>query len=233
MKAKFPHETIMFDLGETLFEPLARENGRRNLEIALSELGLPTLSEGVYNTHAQVRKQVAITFQSKPFFLHREFVAQAFRLTCEALKLDYTGKDVSSYCESQRISVTQNLRPREDCLTTLGALRNQNKVIAIVSNIDDDWLEPLTERYSLKDYVDLILSSETATSCKPHAGIFLEACRLLKTQPEQVLFVGDDEVNDIQGANRIGMTTVLFDENQDSEGTEANATITSLKQLVD
>ena len=43
---------------------------------------------------------------------------------------------------------------------------------------------------------------------KPDAAIFLEACRLLDVAPGDAVYVGDDVLLDVQGAQRAGMRAV-------------------------
>ncbi|WP_069804285.1 TIGR01458 family HAD-type hydrolase [Thermogemmatispora onikobensis] len=44
---------------------------------------------------------------------------------------------------------------------------------------------------------------------KPERAFFAEAVRLLGTEPEETLMVGDDLVNDVQGARRAGLRALL------------------------
>ncbi|MFT6989276.1 MAG: putative hydrolase of the HAD superfamily [Paraglaciecola sp.] len=42
---------------------------------------------------------------------------------------------------------------------------------------------------------------------KPHQSAFKHSCMALGTEPHQTLMVGDDQVNDIQGAVKVGLKT--------------------------
>jgi putative hydrolase of the HAD superfamily len=55
-----------------------------------------------------------------------------------------------------------------------------------------------------------VLSSEFAQSCKPDPGIFSEALRRAECAPHEALFVGDSLQQDIAGANRLGLRSVLI-----------------------
>lgn len=199
----------MFDLGDTLFEPLPREYGERNLLEFARQVGIQQSDQSVIECFAQVKREVASAFAERTFYEHREFIATAFKTYCQSLDKD--GSPVAdAYANAQRDDVIDHLLPRSDCFSTLAELKRRDYRLGIVSNIDDDWLEPLIERWQLTQRVDGILSSETARSCKPDRTIFQLACEQHACLPSQVVFVGDDEINDIRGAKDAGMTSVLY-----------------------
>lgn len=55
----------------------------------------------------------------------------------------------------------------------------------------------------------IVISSEVGWR-KPAAEFFTETCRRAGCAPEQMLYVGDDPVNDREGAARAGLKSVLF-----------------------
>jgi putative hydrolase of the HAD superfamily len=102
------------------------------------------------------------------------------------------------------------MKLREDCIPTLRALRERDLYLSIVSNIDDDYLFPLVEKWGLDQLLDHWTSSEEAKSCKPDPGFFELALQKSGVPAERVLFVGDSPEHDIQGARNMGMTSVLI-----------------------
>ena len=230
MKARGP--VVLFDLGETLFEPLPREFGERNLLTFARQVEVSESDQTVIETFAKAKARVANQFASRSFFTHHEFIATAFTACCESLgKNGSAAADV--YATAQRDDVVENLSPRTDCFSTLYELNRRGHRLGIVSNIDDDWLTSLIDRWKLTDRVDGILSSQTARSCKPDQRIFQLACEQHACTPAQVVFVGDDEVNDIRGANDAGMTSVLYrDPSEQSIATLADHTIRQLSDVL-
>ncbi len=227
-----PRSIVLFDLGETLFEALPRGFGQRNLLKFARKAGVTDPDQTVIDTFAKAKTEIAGRFVTRAFYKHREFIETAFTASCNKL-----GKDgypqANAYASAQRDDVIQHLSPRKDCFSTLAVLHERGHRLGIVSNIDDDWLAPLIERWKLSEHVDTILSSETAKSCKPDQRIFNLACEHLDCSPSQVLFVGDDEINDVHGANRAGMTSVLFREaNENATATVADYTIHRLSDLL-
>ena len=67
---------------------------------------------------------------------------------------------------------------------------------------------------------------------KPQVEIFDLACQQLDVLPEQCVFVGDNEIADIQGAKNAGMKTILFDSEQKQISTEADHCVQSFQEIL-
>ncbi len=83
-------------------------------------------------------------------------------------------------------------------------------MLGLVSNIDEAQLADLAVAGRIGPHLDWMLSSEKAGSCKPHRGIFEQALRRAGCAPHEALFVGDTLRQDVAGANRAGMRSVLL-----------------------
>jgi HAD superfamily hydrolase (TIGR01509 family) len=99
---------------------------------------------------------------------------------------------------------------RDGVVDTLQALRARGLHVGMVSNIDDDQLEHLIDVAGLRPYFDSLLSSEAAGACKPAPAIYTEALRRAGCAAGDALFVGDTLAQDIAGANRAGLRSVLI-----------------------
>jgi putative hydrolase of the HAD superfamily len=62
----------------------------------------------------------------------------------------------------------------------------------------------------LRNAFDSLLSSESAGACKPAPAIFAEALRRAGCAASDALFVGDTLAQDVAGANRAGIRSVLI-----------------------
>lgn len=225
--------TVLFDFGETLFEPLPERFETRNLLNVKQGVHLDMPDQEFLKDFRAYKRQVVERFAERPFFFHREMIATALRLYLGSLSMEVSPEAIDSYCDAQRRAVISNLRPRADCVPTLTRLRSRGLQLGIVSNIDNAWLDPLIVRFQLDAWFDLIFTSEMAKSCKPDKKIFNEATRRLKCDAEQCLFVGDSERNDIMGANSVGMTSVLLRTNPSHERSQAALVVESLAEVVD
>ena len=107
----------------------------------------------------------------------------------------------------------------------LDALRARSLKLAIVSNTAlPEWLlAPAFERQGLRERVDAIVLSSEVGKRKPHPAIFERALDELAVRPGRGLFVGNARYQDVLGAKRAGMRTVLarwFDDDDNPEGGE-------------
>ncbi|MGH8598907.1 MAG: HAD family hydrolase, partial [Gammaproteobacteria bacterium] len=102
------------------------------------------------------------------------------------------------------------LEIKPDCHATLAALKANGFYLSIVSNIDDEMLEPIVAREGLAQHLNHWTSSEAAQSCKPHRRFFEICLEKSGLAARDVLFVGDSPEHDIEGANAVGMRTALI-----------------------
>lgn len=91
------------------------------------------------------------------------------------------------------------------------------------------------EQIGLKDYFEVIIVSEEVGIKKPDKRIFELVANKLKINPQKCLFVGDQPLNDVVGAQQAGMKGVWLEGfaewNMDSE--KPSYCIQSLSQLKD
>jgi putative hydrolase of the HAD superfamily len=81
--------------------------------------------------------------------------------------------------------------------------------VALVSNFDDGKAcRRLLRDRGLLPYLDAVLISEEVGLRKPHPFIFREAARLVDCPCEEMLFVGDNPIDDIDGCRAVGMRPV-------------------------
>jgi epoxide hydrolase-like predicted phosphatase len=67
--------------------------------------------------------------------------------------------------------------------------------------------------YALEELCDVVVYSHEEGMTKPHPRIYELVCQRLGANPGEAMFVDDSEVC-ISGAKRVGMTTVLFRDTQ-------------------
>jgi len=204
---------IFFDLGGTLFSnrqipvacmPVLKEAAER-LGV---EGGLPNLGRAFVEATRLTNER----YLSRPYYLHRDLFIDTAAHMREVLGLDACAEFGAWFYEAQRAVMTRQMVLREDCIETLGALRAHGLKLLLVSNIDEDFLVPMLENLGLRPYLDDWVSSEAARSCKPDAGIFRLALSRAMCEPDEVLFVGDSRIHDIQGARALGIASVLISE---------------------
>jgi len=92
----------------------------------------------------------------------------------------------------------------------LDSLRERGLATGLVSNaFDPGWLlhEDLA-RMGLAERLDAAVFSSEVGKRKPHPAIFEAVLERLDVAPGDALFVGDRRLEDVQGAKKLGMTTV-------------------------
>lgn len=115
-----------------------------------------------------------------------------------------------------------------DVVEVLRALRRERFPMAIVSNWQKG-LEHFVTELGLAPFFDHVLCSDELGSVKPDREIFLEACRLLSSDPVQVLHVGDTFRDDWEGGREAGLRVVLV--RRDDEPIETD--VVAVRSLAD
>jgi putative hydrolase of the HAD superfamily len=207
------YRAVFFDLGGTLFS--YRNMGRGGAEALMESarrLGVDAAPKDIGRAYRDANRSVSKRYGQIDYYLHRDLFRDVFAEFAEALAVPFLEEVFDWYAERQREAVLDHLELREDCLETLAALRDRGLYLSIVSNIDDDHLEPLVAQSGLHDYLDHWTSSEQARSCKPHQLFFEVAREKAAVEAHEVLFVGDSPEHDIHGAKNAGMSAVLIEE---------------------
>lgn len=101
-----------------------------------------------------------------------------------------------------------NLRP--DALQVLQTLKSMGIKTAIVSDLTTYIQTRKIIKLQIGDYIDHLVTSEEAGTDKPHPYIFLLALQKLEVLAEHALMVGDNINTDIEGANSVGIKSVLI-----------------------
>jgi len=209
-----PTRALFFDFGGTLFS-YTGVHGRafrpilvRALERLGGEIELKEAGRAYRNASAASFRE----FNPRPYYLHKDLFLDTYRRFAEELGRTSDDDFLEWFYDQQREMFYAGCELRADCLETLARLRDAGCYLSIVSNIDDDYLQPMVERTGLTKVLDHWTSSEEAGSCKPHRGIFELAMQKARVGADRVIFVGDSAHHDVGGAKQLGMRTVLIQE---------------------
>ena len=98
-----------------------------------------------------------------------------------------------------------------DAGDVLLALRARGWRTAVLTNGIPSVQAAKVRALGLHELVDHVLyAEEHAPGGKPAADVFLAALNRLEVAPQNAVMVGDDRINDIEGARAVGMRTVLL-----------------------
>ena len=95
----------------------------------------------------------------------------------------------------------------------------------------------MDDEFSLKDieeienYIDLKLTSENVGYRKPHKKGFEIMLERFHCEPEEMMFVGDEQ-KDIVGARSVGMKTILINRENTEKEFNQDYTITNLSEII-
>jgi len=232
---------VLFDLGGTLFTYDALPSAR--LAVAAEFARLLALGEterqrlaaalrgGIERSLAELLREA--------FYMHREVATRGFIYAAESLGRCLSQPDANRLADTAFDVMIRGSKLRPSTRETLGELRRRGLHLGAVSNSDEDQMKLMLELEGVGECFDSTLCSETARSCKPDAGIFLQALRQAGCGSEQAAFVGDTPDHDIGGARAVGMRTVLILESHDlptrraTSSQRADYVIHELPELLD
>jgi len=202
---------VFFDLGGTL---LSYKNVNKKtlaiLEEAIIRSGKKLDKEKIKAAYRESLCIISAKFATKKYYLHKHFFNDVFLRFLKTFDIDGSTELLSWHANFHREEMIDCLVLKADCIETLNHLRSKGIYTSIVSNIDNDMLNPLLKKENLGSLTDFAISSETARSCKPDRRIFEIALEKSTLSPESIIFVGDSPEHDISGAEPLGFKTALI-----------------------
>jgi len=220
--------TVIFDMYETLVQnPL--HLWRTSFQDVILKQGLDTSVDRLWGEWFTVE----LEFRNKrvkpdaPFRTYYQAWRDAFAQAFIALGL-------RGDSEAAAHQFIQDISRREAYPETVEAVRaiQQGWRTAVLSNADDDYLLPNLKLLGLE--FDAVLSSEMARVYKPLPGFFRQMLCRLGVTPQESVYVGDRQFEDVQGAASVGMGTVLVNRSRaplDPELPQPTYQVSSLLQL--
>ncbi len=119
-----------------------------------------------------------------------------------------------------------------DTVDTLKALKEKKIKIALISNAPNNNVEPVLERFGIKDLFDGIFISYEHGKLKTD-GLFEVAMKKLKLKKDDVISVGDSIETDIKGAEAVGIKAYLLDRKGKREFANKIQSLTEIIKLVE
>ena len=165
--------------------------------------------------------------------LHREHIAYreigriSLSYTLERAGIAHTQEEVKAL-----VAEIERLKPFEDAVEALTRLKSKYRLV-ILSNGDPDMLEAIKPHLGIE--FDRFISVAEAGSFKPHAATYRKAAEIMKSRPEEILFVANHAF-DCVGAKAFGMRAAFIDRRQRPYGDwpyQPDVIASSLKALAD
>ncbi len=118
--------------------------------------------------------------------------------------------DVCFHSLYEHFGLASNWRCYDDVAATLTGLKSAGLQLVLASNFDERLKAVCAGLPELKAISRVIISSEVGWR-KPAPEFFDIVCQQTNCRPDEILFVGDDLLNDIHGAEQAGMATAWID----------------------
>ncbi|MEB6478094.1 HAD family hydrolase [Acinetobacter vivianii] len=116
---------------------------------------------------------------------------------------------------------------------TMIQLKQQGYLIGLISNGRTPFQEHNFYALGLTEFFSSIIVSEAIGLRKPDPAIFLLSCQQLGVRPQDCIFVGDNELADIQGAKAVGMKTIFFHPDPSISSSIADANLHDYARLIE
>jgi putative hydrolase of the HAD superfamily len=219
-------QAIIFDIGDTILS--TKEIIRLSLEKALSRLEI----EGLINDKLKWSRKYEQISKSLSH-LHINHLFSDRKIISSVVKL-ITKKDDLIICGAFLTYFRENVRKELDKyqldISIFSFLKNKGYQLNIIS--DGTTLEALEilTRLGIIKYFNRIIVSEDIGIEKPSPIIFREFLKEDTFEPSNYLMIGDNEIRDIQGAKKLGFTTVLINKKTDITS-EADFILSNISQL--
>tara|TARA_Y100001934_G_scaffold173391_2_gene205613 strand:+ start:3505 stop:4236 length:732 start_codon:yes stop_codon:yes gene_type:complete len=189
---------VTFDVGGTLINPWPSV-GQIYSDVA-AEFGIEALPDFINMGFKEAWKsRHNFDYSQEGWF---EIVRASFREQGEILPEEYFPRVYERFAKADAWIVFG------DVLRTLDELAARELKLAVISNWDDR-LIPLLSELGLRSRFEEVFVSCNVGFTKPSTVIFEQAVRWLKVPANEVLHVGDSQVEDYEGAREFGMNSVL------------------------
>lgn len=106
---------------------------------------------------------------------------------------------------------TQKCYIKEDVANILPILANKYQLGVVSNFVVKDGVEELLVSHGIGDYFNSIITSVNVGWRKPNENIYNIALQHFKVSPWEVLFVGDDYINDYVQPKKLGLNVLLLD----------------------
>lgn len=204
-------KAICFDLWETL----VHKPGRAPCQIAYEIINPPKLD------YYSFTKKLEECLMKEPYSDRRV----GFKKLCLELKIK-PSKKLIDLLESiwEKSDQKAKLFPE-----TIEVLQNLKKYkLALISNTTSKSFEKVEKKFKFQKYFDFLAVSFKVGLVKPDPKIFKLVAQKLDLKPQEILMVGDNLIDDIKTAKKLGMQAILIDRANKHPGEKS---IKNLKEI--
>ena len=198
-------KAVLFDLGNTLVYSHPEETFKEILE-----------TQDIVKSVDDVKK--ALTQGNREFDVeeHIHLPIREFYTQWNIVQLEHLGitdkenaRKLAEIIDSQWFNYAQ-IYVYPDTKETLKKLKQKGLKLGIITGGFEEDVERILPAVNLEAIFDIYVGTNTVGKRKPHPEVFQHALKLLRIQPEEAIFIGDQLEADYQGAQRVGMKALLI-----------------------
>ncbi|MBI2185365.1 MAG: HAD family hydrolase [Thaumarchaeota archaeon] len=233
-------KAVLFDLFGTLVSyDLDNETPIRELFRSLSKVGLELQFEVFRNAYVEARRKYqAIRYEKLVEITNTVWLSDA--LENLGVKNKFSNTDLEKAIDDSFKPFCQSTELLAGSLESLKASSDRFKIGVVTNFTYAPVVHNVIKRLSIDSYFQTVAISDEIGYRKPHPKIFEIVLQALAATPSDAVMVGNDPLEDIGGAKKLGMKTVLvkssqYFENRDmamSTSVQPDMTIQSMEEFL-
>jgi len=193
------YKAIIFDLFGTLVDSYSVQGYNRLLTDMASALELPGEDFSKLWRDTTYERGIGIFKTTK----------ESIRYICNILKISVSDENIRK-CEQIRLENTRKaLTPKNGAVDILKTLRGLGYKIGLITNCSAE-VPLFWKNTEFSHLFDVNIFSASVGLKKPDAQIYNLACEQLGVEPNECLYIGDGDSNELSGASQLGMDAVMI-----------------------
>ncbi len=193
------YKAMIFDLFGTLVDNLPYEEYQNTLRRVVSILKVP------FNDFGQLWSETAYKRNLGTFTT----VEANIEYICKKLSVNINYAQIRLAAKVRNDFIKEAMRPQQDAMDVLSRLKSQDFKIGLISNCSPE-TPVVWKNMSLAQLFDVAIFSCLVGLLKPDPRIYQMAVDKLMVKPENCLYIGDGDSQELSGASQIGMNPALI-----------------------
>ncbi|MHA2036567.1 MAG: HAD family hydrolase [Promethearchaeota archaeon] len=193
------YKAIIFDLFGTLVDSYSVHGYNKLLTDMASALELPFADFSKHWRNTTYERGTGIFKTTE----------ESIKYICNELEVSVSDENIKK-CELIRLETTRKaLTPKNGAVNILKSLRELGYKIGLITNCSAE-VPLMWKNTEFPPLFDVTIFSASAGMKKPDAQIYMLACEQLGVNPNECLYLGDGDGNELSGASQLGMNAVMI-----------------------
>ncbi|MBY8984883.1 MAG: HAD family hydrolase [Candidatus Lokiarchaeota archaeon] len=193
------YKAIIFDLFGTLVDSYSVQGYNRLLTDMASALELPVEDFSKLWRDTTYERGTGIFKTTE----------DSIKYICNMLKVSVSEEKIKKCEQIRQDTTTKALTPKNGAVDVLKCLKGLEYKIGLITNCSAE-VPLLWENTEFSHLFDVTIFSASVGLKKPDAQIYNLACEQLGVDPNECLYFGDGDSNELSGASQLGMDAVMI-----------------------